>query len=229
MMQGIQTTERVRLLMDERKHGCYHVHRRQKRVDTRKRKAVRGCITSTETAVLNVAVVKKGDKDIEGLTDEASHIPNRMGPKRASKIRKLWNLEKTDDVTQYVIKRVYPVGGESKRKKAGYKIPKVQRLLTPKGIARSKKRAQDIKDSRQRTKDLREAYEKMIAAKRAATRSRRESKLSKTRGDQKAAPKAAAAAAPKDAKAAPKTATKGAAAPKAATKAAAPAKKAQKK
>merc|ERR1711916_274683 len=69
MMQGVLTAERVKL------------HRRQKRRDTRKRKSVRGCITSAETSVLNMAIIKKGDKDIEGLTDEGSAIPNRMGPK----------------------------------------------------------------------------------------------------------------------------------------------------
>ncbi len=38
MMQGVQTAERVRLLLDAHKHTSFHVHPRQKRVDTRKRK-----------------------------------------------------------------------------------------------------------------------------------------------------------------------------------------------
>lgn len=44
-----------------------------------------------------------GEKDIPGLTD--STIPRRLGPKRASKIRKLFNLSKEDDVRQYVVRR----------------------------------------------------------------------------------------------------------------------------
>ena len=44
---------------------------------------------------------------IPGLTDNT--IPRRLGPKRASKIRKLFNLTKEDDVCQYVIKRPLPL------------------------------------------------------------------------------------------------------------------------
>jgi hypothetical protein len=29
MMQGIATAERVRLLLEDPRHACYHVHRRQ--------------------------------------------------------------------------------------------------------------------------------------------------------------------------------------------------------
>merc|ERR1719270_1861456 len=43
-----------------------------------------------------------GEAEIPGLTDNT--IPRRLGPKRASKIRKLFNLTKEDDVCQYVIK-----------------------------------------------------------------------------------------------------------------------------
>ncbi|KAK6050933.1 hypothetical protein COOONC_11563 [Cooperia oncophora] len=39
-----------------------------------------------------------GDQDIEGLTDKV--LPRRLGPKRATKIRKLFNLSKEDDVTK---------------------------------------------------------------------------------------------------------------------------------
>jgi small subunit ribosomal protein S6e len=36
-------------------------------------------------------------------------VPRRLGPKRASKIRKLFNLSKEDDVRQYVVRRPLPV------------------------------------------------------------------------------------------------------------------------
>ena len=54
--------------------------------------------------------------------------PIRLGPKRASKIRKLFNLTKEDDVCQYVIKRPLPLKDGKKQK---FAAPKVQRLVTP--------------------------------------------------------------------------------------------------
>lgn len=65
-------------------------------------------------------------QEIPGLTDHS--VPRRLGPKRASKIRKLFNLSKEDDVRQYVIKR--PLTGKE-GKKPKYKAPKIQRLITP--------------------------------------------------------------------------------------------------
>ena len=44
-----------------------------------------------------------GEQEIPGLTDKT--IPRRLGPKRASKIRRLFNLGKEDDVRQYVVRR----------------------------------------------------------------------------------------------------------------------------
>ena len=60
------------------------------------------------------------------MTDKS--IPRRLGPKRASKIRKLFNLTKLDDVRQYVIKRPLP---QKEGKKQRFKAPKIQRLITP--------------------------------------------------------------------------------------------------
>lgn len=55
-------------------------------------------------------------------------VPKRLGPKRATKIRKLFNLSKEDDVRQYVIKRPLPV---KEGKKPKFRSPKIQRLVTP--------------------------------------------------------------------------------------------------
>jgi len=76
--------------------SCFRIRKRGER----KRKSVRGCIVSADLSVLNLVVVKKGAAEIEGLTDKQK--PRRLGPKRASKIRKLFNLEKGDDVRKYV-------------------------------------------------------------------------------------------------------------------------------
>merc|ERR1712227_98237 len=101
MKQGVLTEGRVRLLL-KKGHSCY----RQRRTGERKRKSVRGCIVNQNLSVLAMAIVKKGDAEIPGLTDNT--IPRRLGPKRASHIRKLFNLGKQDDVRQYVIKRPLP-------------------------------------------------------------------------------------------------------------------------
>jgi small subunit ribosomal protein S6e len=47
-----------------------------------------------------------GEGEIEGLTDKV--VPRRLGPKRATKIRRLFNLSKEDDVRKYVIRRTIP-------------------------------------------------------------------------------------------------------------------------
>jgi len=94
----------------------------------RKRKSVRGCVVGADISVLNLVVIKKGDVDIPGLNDTVK--PRRLGPKRASKIRKLFNLEKKDDVRKYVIRRKI----EKENKKPYFKAPKIQRLVTPRRL-----------------------------------------------------------------------------------------------
>ncbi|CAF1696895.1 unnamed protein product, partial [Brassica oleracea var. botrytis] len=97
MKQGVLTPGRVRLLL-HRGTPCFRGHGR--RTGERRRKSVRGCIVSQDLSVLNLVIVKKGEKDLPGLTD--TEKPRMRGPKRASKIRKLFNLGKDDDVRKYV-------------------------------------------------------------------------------------------------------------------------------
>lgn len=122
MKQGVLLNTRVRLLLGKG-HSCY----RPRRTGERKRKSVRGCIVGADLAVLSVVIAKQGENPLPGLTDTT--IPRRLGPKRASKIRKLFNLTKEDDVRKYVIKRVIPAKKEGK--KPTIKAPKIQRLVTP--------------------------------------------------------------------------------------------------
>src|ERR1700722_13559146 len=98
MKQGVLVNHRVRLLLSKG-HSCY----RPRRTGERKRKSVRGCIVGSDLSVLSLVIVKKGDAEIPGLTDTS--VPRRLGPKRANKIRKLFNLSKEDDVRKYVIRR----------------------------------------------------------------------------------------------------------------------------
>ena len=91
MKQGVMHPTRVRLLLGEG-HSCY----RPRRTGERKRKSVRGCIVGMDLSVLALAILKKGDDEIPGLTDRVE--PKRLGPKRATKIRRFFGLTKDDDV-----------------------------------------------------------------------------------------------------------------------------------
>ena len=93
MKQGVMHPTRVRLLLSEG-HSCY----RPRRTGERKRKSVRGCIVGMDLSVLALAIVKQGDGDIPGLTD--TEHAKRLGPKRATKIRRFFNLSKEDDVSR---------------------------------------------------------------------------------------------------------------------------------
>lgn len=96
--QGVLLPYRVRLLLSDG-HSCF----RERRDGQRKRKSVRGCIVGSDIAALSLVVVKQGEADIPGLTDQV--LPKRLGPKRATKIRRFFNLSKEDDVRKFVIRR----------------------------------------------------------------------------------------------------------------------------
>ena len=156
MKQGVLTQGRVRLLL-KKGHSCF----RERRRGQRKRKSVRGCIVDSNLSVLSMAIVKKGEQEIPGLTD--SSIPRRLGPKRASKIRKLFNLSKEDNVCQYVIKRPLQPKEGKEQKKPKHKAPKVQRLVTPVMLQRKRHR---IAIKRRRAEKNRQAgaeYAKILA------------------------------------------------------------------
>lgn len=50
-----------------------------------------------DLSVLALSVVKQGDEELPGLTDKV--LPKRLGPKRATKIRRFFGLSKQDDVS----------------------------------------------------------------------------------------------------------------------------------
>lgn len=91
MKQGVLHPNRVRLLLSDG-HSCY----RPRRTGERKRKSVHGCIVGNDMSVIALSIVKKGDDEIPGLTDVVH--PKRLGPKRATKIRRFFGLTKDDDV-----------------------------------------------------------------------------------------------------------------------------------
>jgi len=177
MKQGILTNGRVRLLLSKG-HSCY----RQRRAGERKRKSVRGCIVDSNLSVLCLVIVKKGEQDIPGLTDKT--MPRRLGPKRASKIRKLFNLSKEDDVRQYVVRRPLPV---KEGKKPQSKAPKIQRLVTPVVLQRkryrvalkkkrvAKRREENAEFMQILAKRMKEAKDRKAERKRSRSNSRRSS------------------------------------------------------
>ncbi|KAF9225624.1 putative RPS6B-40s ribosomal protein S6 [Gyrodon lividus] len=123
MKQGVLLPYRVRLLLADG-HSCY----RTRRDGERKRKSVRGCIVGPDIAVLSVVIVKQGEDEIPGLTDNI--LPKRLGPKRATKIRSFFNLSKEDDVRKYVVRREV-TSSKKENAKPYTKAPKIQRLVTP--------------------------------------------------------------------------------------------------
>ncbi|GFY58950.1 40S ribosomal protein S6 [Trichonephila inaurata madagascariensis] len=185
MKQGVLTTGRVRLLLSKG-HSCY----RPRRAGERKRKSVRGCIVDANLSVLCLVIVKKGEKEIPGLTDTT--VPRRLGPKRASKIRKLFNLTKEDDVRKFVVRRPLPT---KEGKKPKTKAPKIQRLVTPVTLQRKRhrlalkrKRAQKRKDDAaeyarllaQRAKEAKEKAAELLRRKRSASQRESQSSAGKT-------------------------------------------------
>lgn len=174
MKQGVLTAGRVKLLLSKG-HSCY----RMRRAGERRRKSVRGCIVDSNLSVLAMTVVKKGENEIPGLTDAT--VPRRLGPKRASKIRKLFNLAKEDDVRQYVVRRpLAPKEGKKPKSKA----PKIQRLITPTRLQRKRhelavkkmravKRREDAADyAKLLAQRMKEAKERKAERRRSASHSK---------------------------------------------------------
>merc|ERR1712183_1264253 len=102
----------------------------------------------------SLVIVKKGAEDIPGLTDESK--PRRLGPKRASNIRKLFNLEKKDDVRKFVVRRVCKEG----KKKT--KAPKIQRLVTPSMLQRKRYFRSQVRKKMIAGKKLKQEYQKRM-------------------------------------------------------------------
>jgi len=171
MKQGVLTNSRVRLLLSKG-HSCY----RPRRTGERKRKSVRGCIVDANLSVLSLVVVRKGEKEIPGLTD--STVPRRLGPKRASKIRKLFNLGKEDDVKSYIVKR--PLATKE-GKKLRHKAPKIQRLITPVALQRKRHRLALKKKRCLKRKEQADNYAKLLAQRKKESKARRQEELKRRR------------------------------------------------
>jgi len=177
MKQGVMLPTRVKLLLADG-HSCY----RPRRTGERKRKSVRGCIVGQDLSVLALSIVKQGDGDIPGLTDVVN--PKRLGPKRATKIRRFFGLTKQDDVRKFVIRR--EVTPKKEGAKSYTKAPKIQRLVTPQRIQHKRHRIALKRRAAESAKDAANEYAQLLAKrvheereKRTELRKRRASSMRK--------------------------------------------------
>ncbi|MFQ6630126.1 hypothetical protein Gotur_007999 [Gossypium turneri] len=142
----------------------------------RRRKSVRGCIVCHDLSVLNLVVVKKGENELPGMTD--TEKTRMRGPKRASKIRKLFNLSKEDDVRKYV--NSYRRTFTTKSGKKVSKAPKIQRLATPLTLQRKLTRIAEKKKRITKAKAEAAEYQKLLAMRLKEQRERGSESLRKT-------------------------------------------------
>merc|ERR1712187_664834 len=172
MKQGILCNHRVRLLF-KKGMSCY----RERRKGCRKRKSVRGCVVGPDLAVLSLVIAKKGAEDIPGLTDDSK--PRRLGPKRASNIRKLFNLEKKDDVRKFVVRRVVKEG----KKKT--KAPKMQRLVTSAMLQRKRTFRNEVRTRMVLAKKVKQEYLKRLTEYRQEQKEARAAEVAKKKKEKK--------------------------------------------
>ncbi|RMD44541.1 hypothetical protein DV735_g550, partial [Chaetothyriales sp. CBS 134920] len=177
MKQGVMLPTRVKLLLSDG-HSCY----RPRRSGERKRKSIRGAIVAQDLAVLALSIVKQGESDIPGLTDVVQ--PKRLGPKRATKIRKFFGLTKQDDVRKFVIRR--EVVPKKEGAKPYTKAPKIQRLVTPQRLQHKRHRIALKRKRAEASKDAATEYAQLLAKrvheereKKTEARKRRASSLRK--------------------------------------------------
>lgn len=165
MKQGVFTNTRIRLLLSPGSKGY-----RATRSGERKRRSIRGCIVGPDISMLSLILVKKGDAEIPGLTDTTK--PRRLGPKRATNIRKLFGIEKregqnaSDDnalIKKSAIRRTF----KSKKNPEAplrHKAPKIQRLVTDQRLRRKKIVAQETVNRWKKTQQASTEYQKLYDA-----------------------------------------------------------------
>ena len=210
MKQGVFCNNRIKLLLAPGTSGY-----RAKRKGERKRRSVRGCIVGPDIKTLSLTLIKKGEKDIPGLTDETKS--RRLGPKRATGIRKLYGIEKTEGekttqsscalIKKHAIRRTFKA--PKKPDATRHKAPKVQRLVTEARLRRKRIQKEDKVKRWKRTTALTEEYKKVFDAfankRRAENKERKASKVS-AHGEKPVEAKKVAVSAPKPNTPAAKTA-----------------------
>lgn len=164
MMHGVHSDSRVDLLI---KRGSVGFQKFRGSEGERRRKTVRGCIANADVAVFNVIVRKVGDKPIEGVTDATN--PRRLGPKRASKIRKEFNLTLKDDVRRFIVRRKHTAKNGKSRTKAAH----VQRVVDSTVRARRAAKVKAALASLKTSAAARREYLTSVCKQRMAARQRK--------------------------------------------------------
>ena len=109
-------------------------------------------------------------------------VPRRLGPKRATRIRKLFALEKGDNLEAYRVKREI----EREGKKPTIKAPKIQRLVTPARLQRKRARiAANVERVKVKKEQMAE-YVKTKALRAKQAKERRAEQASKRRSQNSA-------------------------------------------
>merc|ERR1719327_2189970 len=117
---------------------------------------------------MSLVIARKGPEEIPGLTDDQR--PRRLGPKRASNIRRLFNLEKKDDVRKFVVRR------EAGKKK---KAPKIQRLVTPLMLQRRRLFKKTVRERMEQGKADKAEYMKRLSEYRQEQKEARAAEVAK--------------------------------------------------
>merc|ERR1719446_1370161 len=126
---------------------------------------------------MNLVLVKKGAEEVPGLTDD--NRPRRLGPKRAANIRKLFNLEKKDNVRQFVVRREI----EGKKKK---KAPKIQRLVTRSMLQRKRTFRSETRKRMVAGKKMQADYETRLSEYRQEQKELRAAEVAKKKKEKQA-------------------------------------------
>lgn len=124
-----------------------------------------------------------GESDIPGLTDEFK--PRQRGPKRATKIMKLFNIEKGSGAPIPTYTKKYARVTESNGKKHVHR-PKVQRLVTPLTLQRKRRRINLRKHQIEKVKAEKEAYAQLLTTRKTEERERRSESQAKKRAARQA-------------------------------------------
>ena len=172
MKNGILTQGKKKVLLTK---GCslFRFRKGYHRTGIRIRRLVRGCIVSHDIKNLHLKIIKKGPKEIEGLTTAIDAQPKRLGPKRATKILKEFGLLQTytekkknkeeQKNLRFMITKFAPKRSvKTKNGKEYVKRPKIQRLITPDRLRRKRLLKRFHEERKAKAKKEEETYRALI-------------------------------------------------------------------
>lgn len=153
MVKTVVSDKRVRMLMSKGMKGY-----KCKRDGMKKRKSIRGCIVSHDISVLCLTVVKKGNKEIEGVTDvenSVSHWPKRFNKLKLKAGFAIDSNVTFEEVKATIRKAVLDHNNGDKRM-----LPKlkVQRYISDKIIERREKRKEQSELRKQRSNKIKQEF-----------------------------------------------------------------------